>query len=166
MAPNNTPGQTNINLHQQKLYALIMGAIGLLGMILPWATSPGFGGFGGSSTNGFQGWGILSLFGVIAILVSSLMNDKTQPYDQNMRYVAIGGFAALTLGAFIYFMQISGNRGGMVGLKSGIGLWFCIVPGIIGILWVTGVLKVAPSSTSTTNKPPSPPPAPPPPPSK
>ena len=163
MSQNNTPsqGQTNINLHQQKLYALIIGGVGLLGMILPWASTPGFGGFGGSSVNGFQGWGILSLFGIIGVLVSSLIGDKTKVYDQNMQYVVIGGFAALTLGAFIYFMQISGNKG-MMGLKSGIGLWFCILPGIIGILWVTGILKVSPSSTS--GKPPTPPSAPPPPP--
>lgn len=156
MTQENTPppAQNNINLHQQKLYSLIIGAVGLLGMILPWASTQGFGGYGSTSVNGFQGWGILSLFGIIGVLVSSLFGDKTKPYDQNMKYLAIGGFAALTLGAFIYFMQISGNKGGMFGLagpKSGMGLWFCIVPGIIGMLWAAGVLKVAPP------KPPAPP---------
>lgn len=167
MTQNNAPstGQTNINLHQQKLYSLIIGGVCLIGMILPWSTVQGFGGMGSSSSNGFGGWGILSLFGIVGVIVSSLFGDKTITYDQNMKYVAIGSFATITLGAFIAFMQISGKTGAFgIGIKSGIGLWFCIIPGIIGLLWVAGVLKV--SSLPTNAKPPAPPSAPPPPPPK
>jgi hypothetical protein len=144
--PVNPPAQAGVNLHQQKLYSLILGAVGLLGLILPWAKSAGFGGFGGVSVNGFQGWGILSLFGLVAILVSSLTGDKTMVYDQNMKYLAMGGFGALALGSFIYFMQISGNGTGA--LKSGIGVWLCIIPGVLGLLWVTGTIKLAPVNKS------------------
>ncbi len=149
---------TNINLHQQKIGALIGTGLGLLGLILPWSVVNlgGFGGFGGASqsSNGFSGWGILSLLGVVGVIVASLVGDKTKPFDQNFKLVAMGSFGAILLGAFIVFMQISGNRG--FGLKTGIGLWICIIAGILGILWSGGIIKMPPKAPG--------PPAPPPPP--
>jgi hypothetical protein len=137
-----------INLHQQKLYSLFGGGLALLGMILPWAviSMGGFGGLGGSnqSSNGFGGWGLLTLLGVVGILVSSLMGDKTKPYDANFKLVATGSFGAITLGAFIVFMQLTGNSTGFGGVKTGIGLWFCLIAGVAGLLWVTGVIKLPP----------------------
>jgi hypothetical protein len=128
-------------MHQQKLYSLVLGGLGLLGMILPWASiDNGF--TSRSAGNGFAGWGLLALFGVVAIVISSLSGNKLQPYDQNMRNLAIGGFGGITLGAFISFMQTSGN-GGAMGVKSGIGVWFCIIAGVLGLLWVTGVIKIS-----------------------
>ena len=139
--PSTPPPPAPINMHKQKLYSLILGGVTLVGMILPWASmNMGFG--SRSMGNGFSGWGILCLFGLVAVIVSSLAGDKMQDYDQNMKYLAIGGFAAITLGAFIYFMQISG--GGM-GQKSGIGVWFCTIAGTLGLLWVTGIIKFPPS---------------------
>ena len=164
--PVNPQGQgTGINLHQQKLVTLIIGAVAFIGMILPWSVT-NFGGFMAKQTsNGFAGWGILALFGIAGVVVSSLFGDKTREFDQTFRYVAIGSFVAIILGAFIPFMQIV--NGGGFGVKSGIGVWFCIIGGILGLLWVTGVIKMnfkMPSSSSSTT-PPTPPAPPPPPPS-
>lgn len=146
MDQSNKPQQTNnsINMHQQKLYSLIGGGIGFIGLILPWVSYGGFGGMGGTSGNGFSGWGILSLFGVIGVVVSSFMGDKMQPYDNNFKLVAIGSFVALALGALIVFMQLSNS--GFGGVKSGIGVWLCMIAGILGVLWVTGVIKLPPPS--------------------
>ena len=131
-----------VNIHQQKLYALIAGGVALLGLILPWAVIPGFGGFGGgNSSNGFGGWGLLSLLGVIGVVVSSLMGDKTKEYDKNFKLVAMGSFGGIFLGAFIVFMHLSGNRTGFGCVKTGVGLWFCLLAGIGGLLWVAGIIK-------------------------
>jgi hypothetical protein len=154
-----SPGQnTSINLHQQKLYCLIIAAVAFIGMILPWTVTGG--GFGGlmpkQTSNGFGGWGILALFGVAGVVVSCLLGDKTKVFDQTFRYVAIGSFVAIILGAFIPFMQIM-NAGGL-GVKSGIGIWFCIIAGIVGLLWVSGVIKFTPAA-KVPGPPPPPPPA-------
>ena len=150
-----TQQTTNINLHQKKTGALIGAALGLLGMILPWSVSNiGFG-FGSQSSNGFGGWGILSLLGVVGVIVASLIGDKTKDFDQNFKMVAMGSFGAILLGAFIVFMQISGNRG--FGLKTGIGLWICIIAGVLGILWSAGIIKMPPKSSQTPGPPPPPP---------
>lgn len=142
-APQNQT--TGINLHQKKIGALIGAGLGLLGMILPWSVANfGFGGFGSSSSNGFGGWGILSLLGVVGVVVASLIGDKSKDFDQNFKLVAMGSFGAILLGAFIVFMQISGNRG--FGLKTGIGLWICIIAGVLGILWSAGIIKMPPKS--------------------
>lgn len=161
--PATPPAQnTNINLHQQKIGALAGAGLGLLGMILPWSVVNfgGFGGFGGmsQSSNGFGGWGILSLLGVVGVIVASLIGDKTKVFDPNFKLVAMGSFGAILLGAFIVFMQISGNRG--LGSKSGIGLWICIIAGVLGILWSAGIIKMPPKAT-TSATPPAPPPPPP-----
>jgi hypothetical protein len=141
-----------INLHQQKLYSLFIGGGALLGLILPWAVVSGYGGFGGgSSQNGFAGWGLLTLLGIIGVVVSSFMGDKTKEYDKNMKIVALSSFGAVTLGAFIVFMQLSGNRGGF-GVKTGIGLWITILAGVAGLLWVTGVVKAPPKKPTPPSK--------------
>ena len=45
-----------LNLHKQKLYALIAAAIGLISMFLPWwkLSFGGFGGLGAYSVNGMH----------------------------------------------------------------------------------------------------------------
>jgi hypothetical protein len=153
---------TNVSLHQQKIGALIGAALGLLGMILPWSvfSMGGFGGFGGASqsSNGFGGWGILSLLGVVGVIIASLVGDKTKVFDQNFKIVAMSSFGAILLGAFIVFMQISGNRG--FGAKTGIGLWICIIAGVLGILWSAGIIKLPPKTQVSSTPPPVPPPPP------
>jgi hypothetical protein len=154
---NQPTGSAGINIHQQKLYTLIVGAIAFIGMILPW-TVTNYGGFMAKQTsNGFAGWGILALFGIAGVVVASLLGDKTKEFDQNFRYLAIGSFAAVILGAFIPFMQII-NAGGM-GVKTGVGIWLSIIAGILGLLWVTGVIKMQAKAPAPPSPPPPPPPA-------
>jgi 4-amino-4-deoxy-L-arabinose transferase-like glycosyltransferase len=158
--PANAAGpNTGINLHQQKLISLITGAVAFIGMVLPWSVTNL--GYAKSSTNGFAEWGILCLFGVAGVVVACLFGDKTKEFDQNFRYVAIASFTAIVLGSFIQFMKIV-NLSGM-GLKSGVGVWFCVIAGIIGLLWVTGVIKMPPKVPTKSGPPPPPPPPPSPP---
>ena len=136
------PPQAPFPLHKTKLVSLIVGAVALVGMILPWA-SASMGQFGSRSIgNGFQGWGILSLFGLIAVVISSLAGDKMRDYDQNMRYLAIGAFSAISLGSLISFMQMNGSAQFGMSVKAGIGVWFTLIAGVLGLLWVTGVIKL------------------------
>src|ERR1700738_1281698 len=90
----------NLNLHKQKLYALIVAAVGLIAMLLPWQTytlaiqfgGMNFGGGGKGSINGFNGWGWISLLGILAVVVASLIGDKTKTYDDNSKKIALAGF--------------------------------------------------------------------------
>lgn len=138
----------NLNLHKQKLYALIIAGVALIAIILPWITvSYRFEGYGGGSrsVNGFRGWGYLCLIGVAAVAVASLMEDKTKEYVGNMKMVAMGGFGAIVLGAVIFFIRISQvGGGGFQGVKSsaGLGLFLEIAAGAIGLLWVMGIIKM------------------------
>ncbi|MBC7949427.1 MAG: hypothetical protein H7Y42_16190 [Chitinophagaceae bacterium] len=134
----------NKNIHQQKLYSLILAGITFLGLILPWAVVDL--GIIGGRTNGFSGWGILTLLGVVGVVVSSLLEDKFSPYSKTMKLGAMASFGAITLGAFIVLMQIVGNRGGFNVVKTGIGLWLALIAGILGLLWLNGVIKLNPKS--------------------
>ena len=144
----------NVNLHKQKLYALIVAGVALISLFLPWATV-NLGGFGGGSVNGLRGWGFLALLGVGAVAAASFMEDKTKPYAGNAKMIAMGGFGAIALAGIITFIRLSSASGGRgelrgFGVKPGLGIWLCIAAGAIGLLWVAGIIK-------TQSKPPTPP---------
>lgn len=123
-----------VSLHKQKLYSLIIAGIAFIALILPWVTF----GFVGASANGFRGWGLLSLAGVAGVAIACLAGNKTIPFDETFKKIALGSFAAIALGAIIFFIRISS-----VGLFStGFGLWLCLIAGILGILWVSGMIKL------------------------
>ncbi|MBI5856073.1 MAG: hypothetical protein HZB42_00370 [Sphingobacteriales bacterium] len=149
--------ENKTSIHQKKMFALIIGGAALLGMILPWATVSGYGGFGGgSSSNGFGGWGFLSLLGIVGVVVASLLGDKLQDYDKNMKIVAMSSFGAIILGAFIGMMQVSsaGSRMGGFGggIKTGIGIFLTILAGAAGLLLVAGIIKIPPKKPTTPSK--------------
>ena len=147
----------NLNLHKQRLYALILAAVALIAIILPWLTVS-LGGFGNRSANGLRGWGYLSLLGIAGVVIASFMGDKTKPYDDMYKKVAMGSFAAIAVGAIVFFVRIqSYGSGGYQGIKTspGLGLWLCLAAGLAGLAWVAGLIKVPDGP-----KPPSPPPPP------
>lgn len=141
----------NLNLNKQKLYALIIAGVALIALFLPWATVSykGFGA-GGGSVNGLKGWGLLALLGVAAVAVASFMEDKTKEYMGNMKMVAMGGFGAIILAAVITFIRLSSAKGkggdldfgGMVKVSAGMGLFLCAIAGVLGLLWVMGIVKM------------------------
>lgn len=123
-----------INLHKQKLLSLIIASVAFISLLLPWASL----GFVGANANGFRGWGILSLAGIIAVVAVSLLGDKTQPFDDTFRKVALGSFAAIALGALLFYIRLSS-----VGFfDSGFGLWLCLIAGVVGIIWLLGIVKL------------------------
>jgi hypothetical protein len=123
----------NLNLHKQKLYALIAAAVGLIALLLPWQTVSfavdlggfGFGGNGKRSINGFNGWGWLSLLGIIAVVIASLMGDKTKTFDETFKMVALAGFGAMALGAIIFMIRVISVGGHGFKSSPGFGLFIC-----------------------------------------
>jgi hypothetical protein len=151
----------NLNLHKQKLYALIIAGVGLISLFLPWAWASfkirGYGA-GGGSTNGLKDFGLLALAGIAAVVVASLMEDKTKEYMGNMKMIAMGGFGAMVLGAVIVFsklssfIKLSSAKGKVVGLEvsAGLGLFLCAIAGILGLLWIMGIVKMPQKPSSPT----------------
>lgn len=123
-----------MNFHKQKLYALILAVIAFISLFLPWISMGMFG-----SANGFRGWGLLSFLGVIGVVGSCFLGDKSAPFDDTFKKVALGSFAATSVGALIFYFNLGS---GFIRLDSGFGLWLCLVLGILGILWVIGIVKL------------------------
>jgi len=141
----------NLNLHKQKLYALIIAGVALIALFLPWATVSVRGyGYGGGSTNGLKGWGLLAVAGIAAVAVASFMEDKTKEYMGQMKMIAMGGFGAVILAGVITFIRLSSAKGkggeldfgGAVKVSAGLGLFLCIAAGVIGLLFVMGIVKM------------------------
>ena len=141
-----------MNFHKQKLYALILAGVGLISLLLPWLT---FGGF--TIRNGFSSWGILSLLGIGGVVLASFMGDKTKPYDETFKKLALASFGAIALGGLLtFFTKGSAGGRGMFAISAnvGFGVWLAIFVGLAGLGWITGIIKLPPPN------PPPPPPKP------
>ncbi|RYF96728.1 MAG: hypothetical protein EOO00_01990 [Chitinophagaceae bacterium] len=126
-----------MNFHKQKLYSLIFAGAALIALFLPWV-SINLGMFGGGSVNGFRSWGILSFLGVLGVAAACLLGNKTLPFDDTFKKVALGSFAAIALGALIFFIRLSDG----FGASSGFGLWLALIAGIAGVVWVLGKVNL------------------------
>ena len=132
--------QVNISIHQQKLIALIGAAVAFIALLLPWTTLGGF-----MLKNGFEGWGVLALLGVVVIVIISFLGDKTKPYDETFRKIAMGGFGAIVLGALITIIAKDEY------VKAGFGVWLSIIAGGAGLAWVAGIIKFPPKAPPPSN---------------
>lgn len=123
-----------MNIHKNKLIALLEAAFALIGMFLVWTSEKypaqllqqqqqqqQFNQFdqqglmnqvGNAMTtttqNGFNSWGWLALIGILVVVVATLaMNHFSLDYNANSRMVVIGGFTLIALGALIYFFRLN-----------------------------------------------------------
>jgi peptidoglycan/LPS O-acetylase OafA/YrhL len=120
----------NLNLHKQKLYALIVAGVGLISVFLPW-WKISFGGFGiGSySVNGMRDLGILTFLGFIgAGVVTFAMGDKTKAFDGQPKMIAAACFAGAGLFALIQFLRQTSY--------TSFGLYLAILAGAAGAVLV------------------------------
>ena len=128
----------NLNFHKQKLYSLIVAGVALIALLLPWA-KVSYAGYGGGSVNGLHGEGFITLLGIAGVAIACFMGDKTRVFEGNFRNIALGGFAAIIAGAVIAMINVSSKGRGII--KPGIGLWLAIAAGIVGLLFLLGVIK-------------------------
>lgn len=121
-------------LHKQKLYALILAAVGLIAMFLPW-WNVSYGGFGGISINGMHELGLLAFAGFVgAGVVTFVMGDKTKAYDGQEKMIVaacFGGAAAITLIQFLRQTRF-----------VSFGLFLALIAGALGALLVWGIVKM------------------------
>jgi hypothetical protein len=126
-------------LNKQKLYAIIIAAIGIISCLLPWwhVSFRGFGDFGGAgySINGLHKLGIIAFIGFIgAGIVPFIMGDKSKPFEGQEKLITaacFGGaavFALITLLANMHFISY--------------GIFLAIAAGAIGALFVWGIVKM------------------------
>jgi len=124
-----------LNLHKQKLYALIVAAVGVISCILPW-WKISYGGFGiSASINGLHELGWISFLGFIAAgVVTFFMGDKTKPYEGQEKMIAAAAFAAGGGIALIQFLRQTHF--------ASFGIFLAIAAGVVGALWVWGIIKM------------------------
>ena len=140
----------NLNLHKQKLYAVIVAAVGLLAMFLPWwkVSFGGYGGFGGGgySINGMHEIGLLAFVGFVAAgVVTFVMGDRSKPYDGQVKMIAAASFGVAALIAIIQFARQS--------KFTSFGLYLAIIAGIAGAV----IVYMMKPEQFGASKPPTPP---------
>lgn len=132
-----------LQFHKQKKFALIGAGLALVALMLPWISVGMFG--MSNSINGFRNWGLLSLSGLIAVAALSIMGDKTQDYSPEYKKYVRWAFIAIAAGALLFWIRKNaavGDAFGIVDVKTGIGLWLCLVAGLAGAAFMYGVIKI------------------------
>jgi hypothetical protein len=121
-------------LHKQKLYALIVAAVGVISCILPW-WKVSYGGFSLGSINGLHELGWLTFLGFIgAGVVTFVMGDKTKPYEGQEKMIAMACFGVAGAVALIQFLRQT--------KFTSFGLYLAILAGAAGLLWIMGIIKL------------------------
>lgn len=140
----------NLNFHKQKLYALIIAAVGLIAMFLPWwkISYGGYGGFGGmsASVNGMHELGLLAFVGFVGAGVVAFLGDKTKPFEGQMKMIAAACFGAAALISLIQFLRQT--------KFTSFGLYLAILAGVAGLVLL---YVIKPEQLGTSTKPPAPP---------
>ncbi len=126
-------------LNKQKLYAVIIAAVGIISCVLPWwhISFGGYGGFGGGgvSVNGLHKLGIVAFIAFIgAGIVPFVMGDKSKPFEGQVKmitaacFAGAAAFALITLLANMHYLSF--------------GIFIAIAVGAIGALFVWGMVKM------------------------
>lgn len=141
-----------MNFHKQKLYALIIAAVALISMLLPWLTINVF--IASKSFNGFNSWGWLSFIGILAAGGLSLTGNREQDYSAEYKKYIMAAFGAIALGAILVFIRKTSIDGGIYKdvIKTGIGLWICLVAGLAGLALNYGLIKIESKPAGTANR--------------
>jgi uncharacterized membrane protein len=138
-----------MNFHKQKLYSLIIAGVALVALLLPWVSVNFLG--ASQSWNGIRGWGILSLVGIGGVAALSFMGNKADDYSDEYKKYVMAAFGAIALGAVLFFLRKSSVAGGFNDLvKTGIGLWLCLIAGLAGLALSYGLIKIENKTTTNT----------------
>ena len=110
-------------MHKQRRFVLILAAIGIIAVFLPWVRVGGI--FGNSlNANGFNGVGVVVFLCLLAIAIIAIMGDQKKAEERTMWMITLlAAFIAL-LFAVIKYSQISGSAFGIV--SAGYGLWISL----------------------------------------
>lgn len=117
------------HFHKQKLYALIAGIVGIISCFLPWWSLGFFG-----SVNGMHDLGLIAFLGFLGGIICCFLEDRTRPFDGQIKLIAAGCFAGAALFTLIQFVRVSSYAG------TGLGLWLSFLAGVAGAV-VIYVLK-------------------------
>lgn len=118
-------------MHKQRRFVLILAAVGIIAVFLPWVKVGGI--FGDSlNANGFSGVGIIVFLCLVAVAVIALMGDQKKAEERTMWMITLlAGFIALLFG-IIKYSQISGTSLGIV--TAGYGLWIALAASLAVII--------------------------------
>ena len=122
-------------MNKQRLAILILAAVGVISVFLPWVSMPLIG-----SVNGAHGIGWLVFVLYAATIVVSLLCDRTQPLAGKMLYAAIAPSAVARLISLWKLVEFKSSMAGAMednpfaealgaSVSLGIGLILVVVAG-------------------------------------
>lgn len=137
----------NLNVHKQKLFAVIIAAIGIIACILPWWSVGGGTAYGyripSVNINGLHKLGIIAFIAFIAAgIVPFVMGDKTKPFEGQVKMITAGCFGAAAL--FILLTLLFNMK------YLAFGIFLAMVVAVIGALFVWGLVKMPQTPSSPT----------------
>ncbi|MEX1002643.1 MAG: hypothetical protein WDZ35_11055 [Crocinitomicaceae bacterium] len=119
-------------MHKQRLFILIAAGVGLLGVLLPWATWKVA--WMSGSVNGFspwEGWATIAGLGAAAGILFKA-EDRNTAIDAATKKIVLGGGAAAFLFPLIFIIRLSASSSGAMGsaMGFGIGVFLALLAGL------------------------------------
>ncbi|MBO9203752.1 MULTISPECIES: SHOCT domain-containing protein [Niastella] len=118
-------------MHKQRRFILLLSAIGIISVFLPWVTIGGV--FRHQlNANGFSGIGIVVFGALVAVLLITLMGDQKKAEGKTMWMITMVAASIALLFAIIRFGQIAGS--GISIVSAGYGLWITLAASLAVII--------------------------------
>ncbi|MBD3638185.1 MAG: hypothetical protein HUJ25_12605 [Crocinitomicaceae bacterium] len=118
-------------MHKQKLIVLIAAGVGIVGIILPWA-SANLGFFGNYSQNGFNsGWTGYATLASLAAAAGILFkeSDNASAITAETRKIVAGAGVGAIIFPILFIIILKAQQGGQF-VSLGFGVFLCLLAGI------------------------------------
>lgn len=129
-------------LHRQRKFILVLAAIGVISVFLPWFTvsAEGLGVRISDSENGFHGTGVLVLLSFMVAGILALWGDQSRVMDKTMWMTALGA-GAIALFFVVLNLAKTSNSGqgfGFAQAGPGWGIWISLIAsvGTLAAAWL------------------------------
>jgi hypothetical protein len=120
-------------MNKQRKFILILAAVGIIGMFLPWVSL----GYGFGSVNGMHGNGFLAFAGMVGAGVVAFLGDQTKALQKSHWFIALACGALATLIMVWNLIDVM-NVGGMSLLSFG---FYLAAVGAVGTLLAAYMLR-------------------------
>jgi len=79
------------------------------------------------------------------------MGNKNEDYSAEYKKYVMIAFGAIAAGAILFFIRKNSVAGGIYNdvVKTGFGLWICLLAGLAGLAFNYGLIKIEDKSAST-----------------
>lgn len=144
----------NYNYHPLRWYASTIATLASFSLWFTWTKVNEFtiDGLVERTKNGYNDWGFLTVVGIVGVFAAVFIGERTKPFDQNSKIIALASFGVIALGGIIALATSGTNAATGVVTKTGPGPWIAILLAVVGLVLSSGIIKIPDTFPSSLNQ--------------